>query len=71
LVYNLKNVSDFAGTYTRVKPEVVSAMGGTGRDPIFQNDKGAVVRVTRRVKMDDALYLRLLGDNFKVTLRDF
>jgi hypothetical protein len=23
LVYNLKNVSDFAGTYTRVKPEVV------------------------------------------------
>jgi hypothetical protein len=23
LVYNLKNVSDFAGTYTRIKPEVV------------------------------------------------
>jgi hypothetical protein len=27
LIYNLKNVSDFAGTYTRVKPEVVKAMG--------------------------------------------
>jgi hypothetical protein len=71
LVYNLKNVSDFAGTYTRVKPEVVRAMGGTGRHPVFQNDKGVVVRATRRIKMDDSLYLSLLGDSFKVTLRDF
>jgi len=64
-------VSDFAGTYTRVKPEVVRAMGGSGRDPMFQNDKDVVVRVTRRIKMDDSLYLSLLGDSFKVTLRDF
>jgi hypothetical protein len=71
LVYNLKNVSDFAGTYTRVKPEVVKAMGGSGRDPVFKNDKGVVVRVTRRIKMDYSLYVSLLGDSFKVTLRDF
>jgi hypothetical protein len=71
LVYNLKNVSDFAGTSTRVKPEVVKAMGGSGRDPVFQNDKGVVVRVTRRIKMDYSLYVSLLGDSFNVTLRDF
>jgi hypothetical protein len=71
LVYNLKDVSDFAGTYTRVKPEVVKAMGGSSRDPVFQNNKGVVVRVTRRIKMDDSLFVSLLGDSFTVTLRDF
>jgi len=70
-VYNLKNVSDFAGTYTRVKPEVVKAMGGTGRDPVYQNDKGVVVRVTRRGKTDPSLHVKLIGDSFKVTMRDF
>ena len=70
-VYNLKNASDFAGTYTRVKPEVVKAMGGTGRDPVYQNDKGVVVRVTRRGKTDPSLHVRLIGDSFKVTMRDF
>jgi len=70
-VYNLKNASDFAGTYTRVKPEVVKAMGGTGRDPVFQNEKGVVVRVTRRGKTDPSLHVRLIGDSFKVTMRDF
>lgn len=71
LVYNLKEVSGFPGTYTRVKPEVVKAMGGSGRDPVFQNDQGVVVRVTRKIKMDYGLYVSLLGDSFKVTLRDF
>ena len=70
-VYNLKNASDFAGTYTRVKPEVVKAMGGTGRDPVFQNDKGVVVRVTRRGATDPSLHVRLLGDSFNVTMREF
>jgi hypothetical protein len=70
-VYNLKNASDFAGTYTRVKPEVVKAMGGTGRDPVYQNDKGVVVRVTRRGKTDPSLHVKLIGDSFKVTMRDF
>ena len=70
-VYNLKNASDFAGIYTRVKPEVVKAMGGTGRDPVYQNDKGVVVRVTRRGKTDPSLHVKLIGDSFKVTMRDF
>jgi hypothetical protein len=70
-VYNLKNATDFAGTYTRVKPEVVKAMGGTGRDPTFQNDKGVVLRVTRRTATDPSLHVRLLGDSFKVAMRDF
>jgi hypothetical protein len=70
-VYNLKSPSDFAGTYTRVKPEVVKAMGGTGRYPVYQNDKGVVVRVTRRGKTDPSLHVRLIGDSFKVTMRDF
>jgi hypothetical protein len=71
LVYNLKNPGDFAGTYTLVKPEVVKAMGGTGRGRVFQNDKGVVVRVTRRIKTQEDLSLRLLGDSFKVTLQQF
>jgi hypothetical protein len=70
-VYNLKNASDFAGTYTRVKPEVVKAMGGTGRDPVYQNDKGVVVRVKIRLKTDPSLHVKLIGDSFKVTMRDF
>jgi hypothetical protein len=70
-VYNLKDVSDFAGTYTRVKPEVVKAMGGSSRDSVFQNDKGVVVRVTRRIKQNEALDVRLLGDSFNVTLKEF
>jgi hypothetical protein len=71
LVYNLKNVGDFAGTYTRVKPEVVRAMGGTGREHTYQNDKGVVMRITRREVTQYGLYVRLLTDNFKVTLSQF
>ena len=48
LVYNLKNVSDFAGTYTHLKPEAVKALGGTGRNPAFQNEKGVVLVVKRK-----------------------
>jgi hypothetical protein len=70
-VYNLKDVSDFAGTYTRVKPEVVKAMGGSDRHGVFQNDKGVVLRVTRRIQMDPSMYVRLLGDSFKITMREF
>jgi hypothetical protein len=71
LVYNLKNPADFAGTYTRVKPEVVRAMGGTGQHHVFQNEKGVVLRVTRSQKMSDAVYVSLIGDSFKVMMRDF
>ena len=71
MVYNLKNVGDFAGTYTHIKPEAVKAMGGTGRNPAYQNEKGVVLVVTRRIKWDYGLYVSLTGDSFKVTLKDF
>ena len=70
-VYNLKNVGDLAGTFTHIKPEAVKAMGGTGRNPAFHNEKGVVLVVTKRVKMNYDLYVSLVGDSFKVTLRDF
>jgi hypothetical protein len=70
MVYNLKNVGDFAGTYTHLKPEVVKAMGGTGRNPVFQNEKGVVLVSTRKTMGYD-LYVSLVGDSFKVTLKDF
>jgi hypothetical protein len=70
LIYNLKDPSDFAGTYTRVKPEVVQAMGVTNT-AVFQNEKGVVLRVTGSQKATPALQLRLLGDGFKVGMRDF
>lgn len=70
-VFNLKNVGDFAGTYTHIKPEAVKAMGGTGKNPAYQNEKGVVLVVTRRIKMDYGLYVSLTGDSFKVTMKDF
>jgi hypothetical protein len=70
-VYNLKNVGDFAGTYTHLKPEIVKALGGTGRNPAFQNEKGVVLVVTRRTKLDYGLYVSLVGDSFKVTMQAF
>jgi hypothetical protein len=70
-VYNLKNVGDFAGTYTHLKPEIVKALGGTGRNPAFQNEKGVVVVVTRRTNLDYGLYVSLVGDSFKVTMSQF
>jgi hypothetical protein len=70
LIYNLKNPSNFAGTYTRVKPEVVKAMGATGA--VFQNENGVVMRLTRTIKArPDEMSLRLLSDSFQVTMRDF
>jgi len=71
LVFNLKNVGDFAGTYTHIKPEVVKAMGGTGKNPAYQNEKGVVVVVTRKLRMDYGWYLNLVGDSFAVKLKDF
>jgi hypothetical protein len=71
LVYNLKQVKDFPGTFTHIKPEVVKAMGGTGRNPAFHNEQGVAVVVTKRAKMDYGLYVSLVGDSFKVTLKDF
>jgi hypothetical protein len=71
LVYNLKNVGDFAGTYTKISPDAIRAMGGTGRDPAFHNEKDVVLRVTRRAATEMGLYVRLLGGTFKITLSGF
>ena len=66
LIYNLKNPNDFAGKYTRVKPSVVKAMGVSGA--VFENDKGVVVRITRRIKAREELDMRLLGDSFTTSM---
>lgn len=71
MVYNLKNVGDFSGTFTHIKPEAVKAMGGTGRNPAYNNEKGVVIVVTKRIKLDYGLYVSLTGDSFKATLKDF
>jgi hypothetical protein len=74
-VYYLKDVPAFAGTYSRATPEVTSTMGGSDRSRVFQNEKGVIVRITGHfvpgaVGMGDDFDVRLLKDNFKVTLRD-
>jgi hypothetical protein len=70
-VFNLKNVGDFAGTYTHIKPEAVKAMGGTAKNPAYQNEKGVVLVVTRRTQMGYGLYVSLTGDSFKIMMQDF
>jgi len=70
LVYLLKNLSDFAGTYTRVAPEVARATWGSDSDAIFQNGKGVVVQILKGPR-DESLYLSLLGNSFQVLLSDF
>jgi hypothetical protein len=75
-VYKLKNVADFPGTYKEATPEVTSAVGGSDRSRVYQSDKGVIVRVTGRfvpgsMGMSDFFDIRLLHDNFKVTLRAF
>jgi hypothetical protein len=49
-----------------VKPSVVKAMGVSGA--VFENDKGVVVRITRRIKAREELDMRLLGDSFTTSL---
>jgi hypothetical protein len=75
-VYKLTHVPDFAGTYTGATPEVTSAVGGSDRSRVFQNDKGVLVRITGKfvpgaVGMGDDFDVRLLKDTFKVTLKEF
>jgi hypothetical protein len=71
MVYNLKNVSDFSGTYTRVKPEDMKAMRGFGSDHVFKNDKDVVLRVTQRLDATEDMHVRLLSNSFKVTMKAF
>jgi hypothetical protein len=70
LVYHLKNLSDFAGTYTRVAPEVASATWGSDSGAVFQNGQGVVVRIIKGAR-SESLYLSLLGNSFQVLLSGF
>jgi hypothetical protein len=74
-VYHLVHVPDFAGTYTEATPAVTSAVGGSERSRVYQNDKGVLVRITGRfvpgaIGMGEDFDVRLLKDNFTITFRD-
>jgi hypothetical protein len=75
-VYNLKDVPDFAGTYTGATPEVTASVGGTERHRVYQNENGVIVRITGRFISGALGYtgnfdVRLLKNDFTVTLRAF
>ena len=75
-VYHLHHVPDFAGTYKVATPEVTRAVGGSERSRAFQNENGVIVRVTGRYVpgvsgMGGWFDVRLLRDNFTITLKDF
>jgi hypothetical protein len=75
-VYNLKDVPDFAGTYTAATPAVAASVGGSDRSRVYQNEKGVIVRITGRfvpgaVGISDDFDVRLLKNDFTVALRAF
>jgi hypothetical protein len=75
-VYHLQHVPDFAGTYKAATAEVTSAVGGSERSRAFQNENGVIVRLTGRYVPGEAGFggwfdVRLLRDNFTITLKDF
>jgi hypothetical protein len=75
-VYNLKDVPDFAGTYTVATPEVTASVGGSERSRVYQNENGVIVRITGRFIGGDLglagnFDVRLLQNDFTVTLRAF
>jgi hypothetical protein len=75
-VYNLKEVPDFAGTYTAATPEVTASVGGSDRSRVYQNEKGVIVRITGQfvsgaLGMTGNFDVRLLKKDFTVTLRAF
>jgi hypothetical protein len=70
LVYRLKQISDFAGTYTRLTPERARAIAGPGNDAVYQNGTGVAIQVMRGPG-SESLYLSLLGDSFQVFLSGF
>ncbi len=75
-VYHLEEVADFAGSYRKATPAVTSAVGGSDRSRVYQNENGVIMRITGRfvpghLGMTDMFDVRLLRDDFTVTLRDF
>ena len=75
-VYHLQHVPDFAGTYKVATPEVTSAVGGSERNRAYQNENGVIIRMTGNyvpgaTGMGGWFDVRLLKDNFTITLKDF
>jgi hypothetical protein len=75
-VYHLQHIPNFAGTYKVATPEVTSAVGGSERHRAFQNENGVIIRVTGRylpwLGGEGGWFdMRLLRDNFTITLKDF
>ena len=75
-VYHLQQIPDFAGTYKVATPEVTSAVGGSERDRAYQNEHGVIIRMTGNyvpgaTGMGGWFDVRLLKDNFTITLKDF
>ena len=75
-VYHLQQIPDFAGTYKVATPEVTSAVGGSDRDRAYQNEHGVIIRMTGNyvpgaTGMGGWFDVRLLKDNFTITLKDF
>jgi hypothetical protein len=75
-VYHLQHVPDFAGTYKVATPEVTSVVGGSERNRAYQNENGVIIRMTGNyvpgaTGMGGWFDVRLLKDNFTITLKDF
>jgi len=75
-VYNLKDVPDFAGTYTAATPAVTASVGGSDRSRVYQNENGVIVRITGRfvsgaLGMTGYFDVQLLKKDFTITLRAF
>jgi hypothetical protein len=75
-VYHLQHIPDFAGTYKVATPEVTSAVGGSERNRAYQNENGVIIRMTGNyvpgaTGMGGWFDVRLLKDNFSITLKDF
>ena len=75
-VYHLQHIPDFAGTYKVATPEVTSTVGGSERDRAYQNENGVIIRMTGNyvpgaTGMGGWFDVRLLKDNFTITLKDF
>jgi hypothetical protein len=75
-VYHLPDVSAFAGTYKSLTPHGPSDVLGSVPSRAFQNENGVIIHLTARYVPGSAgmrgwFDLRLLKDDFTVTMKEF
>ena len=75
-VYHLQHVPEFAGTYKSVTPAAPSDVLGSAPSRVFQNENGVIIRLTGQYVPGEVGFggwfdVRLLRDNFTITLKDF